>query len=110
MLLNLLSPILILLAFQMAASFVVAFFLKEEYLKSFRKWSYVGFVVVPLSFPLVTIIKLYWPLIQSGMFDMAAVKVNIELIYFLLILAVVMCVAQFVFNTFALERVVYRKK
>ena len=110
MLLNLLTPILVLLAFQIAASFVVAFFLKQEYLKSFRRWSYVGFVIVPLSFPLVTIIKLYWPLIQSGMLDMAAVNVNIDLIWFLLILAFVMCIAQFVFNTFVLKRVVLRKK
>lgn len=110
MLLDLLTPIFVVLAFQMAASFVVAFFLKVQYLKSFKTWSYIGFVVLPLAFPLIEIIKIYWPLILAGTLDAAAIAVNIDLIYFLLICLMIMCLVQFIFNTFVLEKIVLRRK
>lgn len=110
MLLDLAMPLLVVLAFQMAASFVVAYFLKVQYLKSFKTWAYIGFVLLPLSFPVIEIIKMYWPLILAGTLDAAAIAVNIDLVYFLFICLLIMCIAQFIFNTFVLERIVFRQK
>jgi hypothetical protein len=104
--------IFVLVIIQLGINLGIAFMLREKFLKTYKVISYIVFIGIALSMPIIFFARIFLLMADTGMADSLSISVqslDILIAYWIFNLIAVTCV-QLIFNTRYLKRIVTRKK